>query len=279
MPTDGYTHRQTDRQTETDFIIWLKRYAIAMGQIKTLLKVKWPSHTIGHQSVFSRSGTEALLFSGPMHICPLGQEIRLIDVARRYWLLHYKAFYRTILSPFSAQSHCGWDLPAPNIAHDVGITVKPTERTRSIFQVKVTAWHISSKRALKVGNGHVDGFSTRYGSRSQSGVQLVGLKLQCVKFATFSIRPNRWQSALRGARKNCLQFGHRYRWKLTIVRRTGDGSIRGDGIAPRQSSNRTSIYDKLLNETRGILWRLESTEIHFRPRLRAHDAPQNFPIG
>ena len=31
---DGQTHRQTDRQTQTDFIICPMLYAIAMGQIK-----------------------------------------------------------------------------------------------------------------------------------------------------------------------------------------------------------------------------------------------------
>jgi len=30
---DGQTHRQTDRQTQTDFIICPMLYAIAMGQI------------------------------------------------------------------------------------------------------------------------------------------------------------------------------------------------------------------------------------------------------
>jgi len=33
VPTDGQTHRQTDTQTQTDFIICPMLYAIAMGQI------------------------------------------------------------------------------------------------------------------------------------------------------------------------------------------------------------------------------------------------------
>jgi len=33
VPTDGQTHTQTHRQTQTDFIICPVLYAIAMGQI------------------------------------------------------------------------------------------------------------------------------------------------------------------------------------------------------------------------------------------------------
>jgi len=36
---DGQTHRQTDRQTQTDFIICPMLYAIAMGQITKASKL------------------------------------------------------------------------------------------------------------------------------------------------------------------------------------------------------------------------------------------------
>jgi len=41
-----HTHRQTDRQTQTDFIICPMLYAIAMGQIITkLIKLELVNHT------------------------------------------------------------------------------------------------------------------------------------------------------------------------------------------------------------------------------------------
>jgi len=37
VPTDGQTHTQTHRQTQTDFIICPMLYAIAVGQIISIL--------------------------------------------------------------------------------------------------------------------------------------------------------------------------------------------------------------------------------------------------
>jgi len=38
---DGQTHRQTDRQTQTDFIICPMLYAIAMGQTIIITAAAW----------------------------------------------------------------------------------------------------------------------------------------------------------------------------------------------------------------------------------------------
>jgi len=43
---DGQTHRQTDRQTQTDFIICPMLYAIAMGQIKSYTESRTEMNSI-----------------------------------------------------------------------------------------------------------------------------------------------------------------------------------------------------------------------------------------